>query len=103
VKHIPTKSKHHQDISPLVWLVFPLVSYVLLSGMLLSGFPSVVAGRLGGEQGVIENAQVVFLLLFLGLAGHMLCARTPLPHPRLRLWLILLTIGGLYTLVEEIS
>jgi hypothetical protein len=58
---------------------------------------------MGGELGVIENAQIVFLLIFLGFAGKMLCARTPLPHPRLRLWLLLLTIGGLYILIEEIS
>jgi hypothetical protein len=81
----------------------PLVSYALLSVTLLSGFPAVVVDRLGGEQGVIENVQVVFLLFFLGLAGHMLCARPPLPPPRLRLWLSLLILGGLYTLGEEIS
>jgi hypothetical protein len=97
------RSTDRQDLSPLVWLVFPIVSYVLLSIMLLSGFPSVVADRIGGEQGVIENAQVVFLLIFLGLAGTMLCASTPLPHSRLRLWLILLMLGGLYILIEEIS
>ena len=49
-------------MTPLLWLILPLLSYALLSGMLLSGFPAVMVDRLGGEQGVIENAQVVFFL-----------------------------------------
>jgi hypothetical protein len=93
----------HQDISPLVWLIFPIVSYLFLYGVILTGFPSPVARLLGSEQGVIENAQVIFLLLFIGFGSKILWRKTPLPHPRLRLWIMLLIAGGLYTLVEEIS
>jgi len=91
------------DISPLVWLGLPLVSYVLLYGMLFTGFPPAVVRSFSTEHGLLENAQVVFLLLFLGLGGKRLCATAPLPHPWLRLWLLLLMGGGLYTLGEEIS
>ena len=76
---------HGPDISPLVWLILPIVSYVLLYGVLLTGFPPPVARAFGSEQGLLENAQVLFLLLFLGLGGNILYARAPLPHPWLRL------------------
>ncbi len=95
--------KQRQDISPLIWLILPIVSYVLLYGVLFTGFPPPMAKMIGSELGLLENAQVLFLLLFLGLGGKMLCAKEPLPHPWLRLWIILLMVGGLYTLIEEIS
>lgn len=92
-----------QDISPLLWLIFPILSYISIYGVLITEFPYPVAQRLGSEQGFIENAQVVFLLLFIGLGGKILWAKTPLPHPRLWLWIMLLIVGALYTLIEEIS
>lgn len=95
------RKERHQDISPLVWLIFPIVSYIFLYGVMLTGFPPSVAQLLGSEQGVIENAQVLFLLLFIGFGSRILWRKTPLPHPRLRLWLLLLIAGGLYTLMAE--
>jgi hypothetical protein len=97
------RKERPQDISPLVWLIFPIVSYIFLYGVMLTGFPPSVTRLLGSEQGVIENAQVLFLLLFIGFGSNILWRKTPLPHPRLRVWILLLIAGGLYTLVEEIS
>jgi hypothetical protein len=88
------RKERHQDISPLVWLVFPILSYIFLYGVMLTGFPPSVARPLGSEQGVIENAQVLFLLLFIGLGSSILWRKTPLPHPRLRVWILLLIAGG---------
>lgn len=96
-------SKRYPDISPLVWLLLPLVSYMLFCLVLVVGFPPPVARILGGEQGLLENAQVLFLLVFLVLGSRTLCVKRHLPHPWLRFWLIGLLLGSLYTLVEEIS
>jgi len=101
--HNTMHKERHQDISPLIWLIFPIVSYIFLYGVIFTGFPPSVARLLGSEQGVIENAQVLFLLLFIGFGSNILWRQTPLPHPRLRVWILLLIAGGLYTLVEEIS
>jgi hypothetical protein len=62
-----------------------------------------VARTLGAEQGALETGQVLFLLLSLALGVKMLSTKAPLPHPRLRLWIMLLTLGCFYTLGEEIS
>jgi hypothetical protein len=97
------RKERHEAISPLVWLIFPIVSYLFLYSVMLTGFPSPVARLLGSEQGVLENAQVVLLLLFIGVGSKILWRKTPLPHPHLRIWIMLLIAGGLYTLVEEIS
>jgi hypothetical protein len=97
------RKERHEAISPLVWLIFPIVSYLFLYSVMLTGFPPLVARLLGSEQGVLENAQVVLLLLFIGVGSKILWRKTPLPHPRLRIWIMLLIAGGLYTLVEEIS
>jgi hypothetical protein len=69
------RKERHQDISPLVWLVFPILSYIFLYGVMLTGFPPSVARPLGSEQGVIENAQVLFLLLFTALKAASYGAR----------------------------
>ena len=97
------RNQRRQDISPLVWLIFPIVSYLFLYGVMLTGFPPLVARMLGSEQGLLENAQVLFLLIFIGFGIRIIRRKTPLPCPRLRLWIMLLIAGGLYTLVEEIS
>ena len=91
------------DISPLVWLGLPIVSYLLFYAILFTGFPPALARGFGSELGVLENAQVVLLLLFLLLGVNMLYAKGPFPHARLRIWLMVLMGGALYTLIEEIS
>jgi len=95
--------QRYADISPLVWLVLPIISYVLIYAVLFTGFPPSVVRIFGGERGLLENAQVLFLLIFLVFGGKILSTRGPLPHPRLRPWVILLVLGGLYTVLEEVS
>ena len=96
-------TERHPDLSPVVWVGFPIASYVCLYGVVFTGFPGSVARTLSIEQGVLETGQVLFLLLSLALGMRMLSAKAPLPHPRLRLWILLLTVGCFYTLGEEIS
>jgi hypothetical protein len=98
-----TSTKYSPDLSPVVWVVFPIVSYVCLYGVALTGFPQSVARTLGDEQGILEIGQALLLLFSLGLGVKMLSAKAPSPHPRLRLWIILLMVGCFYTLGEEMS
>jgi hypothetical protein len=51
--------------------------------MLMTGFPPAVAHRLGAELGLLENAQVVFVLVFVSLAGKIWLTRVPLPPQHL--------------------
>jgi hypothetical protein len=101
--HNMISTKHPPDLSPILWVVLPIVSYVCLYAVALTGFPQPVARTLGDEQGLLEIAQVLFLLLCLGLGAKMLSAKAPSPHPRLRLWIALLMVGCFYTLGEEMS
>ncbi|ETW92380.1 MAG: hypothetical protein ETSY2_53570 [Candidatus Entotheonella gemina] len=96
-------NRQSQDIPAVVWLIFPIASYGLLYGVLFTGFPPFIADRFGSEQGILENIQVLFLLLFLVLGGKMWCAKEPRLPARLRIWVMLLMGGVLYILVEEVS
>ena len=98
-----TCHKRTPDISPLVWLILPVTSYLFFTCILLTGFPTSMAQNFGGELGVIETAQVLFLLILIILCSRILLGKRSFPHPRLRLWVVLLMLGALYTFIEEIS
>lgn len=102
----PAASAHAarlRDLPRWLWLWFPLASIAVVFGVRLLLGEYTYTQRMGTEQGVVENATVVVLILAIVAGVLAFRRRRSLPSPWLGRWLLLLTAGCVYFAVEELS
>ena len=92
-----------RDLPRWLWLWFPLASIAVVFGVRLLLGKDTYTYRMGTEQGVVENATVVILILAIVAGLLAFRRRRSLPNPWLGRWLLLLTAGCVYFAVEEVS
>jgi hypothetical protein len=89
----------YRDVPRWLWLWLPLGIVVIL--LLAAPLGEPLNDPMYSEMGLVENLTVVFLVVAVVVGIRI--ARRDLPIPRLRWWIILLTVGCVYFAGEELS
>jgi hypothetical protein len=97
------ESPERAELSPWLWLVAPL-ALALLPYAVHAVDPAAYESWVRTEAGVMENATALLLLVAVVSGSLALLGVSVVSSPlRLRSWILLLTLGCLYFLGEEVS
>ncbi len=94
--------RNRQDISPWVWLLFPVALITLVYPIALYD-ADFYFQWISGELGLLENIQAVIVAFAAWYGVRIFALRPALPKKWLGPWTFLLILGCIYVIGEELS